>query len=81
MAPDEKSVEEAPSQNQCAPSAQEKESAIVQAQQPISEQDPKDVETVAHEEEKPGLPFSKARAIALVVTVTAASFLNVRTEC
>ncbi|KAL1591681.1 hypothetical protein SLS60_011680 [Paraconiothyrium brasiliense] len=55
----------------------DKEAEIVQAQQPPSVQDRKDEEVVAQEEEvKPGLPFSKARAIALVVTVTAASFLN-----
>jgi hypothetical protein len=30
------------------------------------------------EERAPGLPFSKARCIALVATVTGASFLNVR---
>lgn len=30
---------------------------------------------------KPTLPFSKARCIALVATVTGASFLNVSTSC
>ena len=59
-------------------SAIEIEAEIVQAQQPLSVQDQKDEENAAEEAEaKPGLPFSKARAIALVITVTAASFLNV----
>lgn len=57
----------------------EQEAEIVQARQPLSVQDRKDEKVVAQEEElRPDLPFSKARAIALVLTVTAASFLNVR---
>lgn len=52
------------------------EAGIVQAQQPDEKED--EVVEVAQEEVKPGLPFSKARGIALVITVTAASFLNVR---
>ena len=81
MAPDDKGVEGISPEKQCASSALEKETTIVQAQQPISAQDQKDVEIVAQrEEEKPELPFSKARAIALVLTVTAASFLNVRAQ-
>ncbi|KAJ4295461.1 hypothetical protein N0V90_007473 [Kalmusia sp. IMI 367209] len=53
------------------------EAEIVQAQQPLSAQDQKDEKIAVEEAEaKPGLPFSKARAIALVITVTAASFLN-----
>jgi hypothetical protein len=62
-------------------SAIDQEAEIVQAEQASSVQGRKDEEVVAQEEEvNPGLPFSKARAIALVVTVTAASFLNVRVE-
>ncbi|KAF1964508.1 MFS general substrate transporter [Bimuria novae-zelandiae CBS 107.79] len=57
-------------------STTEKEAEIVQAQQPLGSQDRKDEEIVAQEELKPELPMSKARAIALVITVTAASFLN-----
>jgi hypothetical protein len=65
--------------NKCNSSALDREAGIVQAEQPPSALDRKDEEVVAQEEEgKPGLPFSKARAIALVITVTAASFLNVR---
>lgn len=59
--------------------SRDKEVQIVQAEQPLSVQDKEIEEIVAQEQEvNPGLPFSKARAIALVVTVTAASFLNVR---
>lgn len=50
------------------------EAEAVQAQQPLSA---KDEENVAASAEGSGLPFSKARCIALVLTVTTASFLNV----
>jgi len=62
----------------------EEEAEVVQAQQPLSM---KDVEIGAREDGNggggnngngDGLPFSKARCIALVVTVTGAAFLNVR---
>ena len=54
-----------------------KEADIIQAQQPLSAQDQQE-ETLGQEEHvKTELPFSKARAIALVITVTAASFMNV----
>lgn len=53
----------------------EKEAKIVQAQQPLDE---KDVELAVQDAEvNPELPLSKAKAITLVVTVTAASILNV----
>lgn len=54
----------------------DEETEIVQAQQPLSV---KDLELAAGEgREGNGLPFSKARCIALVATVTGAAFLNVR---
>lgn len=53
-------------------SALEEEAEIVQAQQPLGEND---LENAPPRNE---LPFSKARCIALVVTVTGAAFLNVR---
>lgn len=61
----------------------EKEVEVVQAQQPLSVQD---MEIGAREggndggdgeDNASGLPFSKARCIALVATVTGAAFLNV----
>jgi hypothetical protein len=55
---------------------------MVQAQQPLSIKD-EEVATGRKGEEKKGngLPFSKARCIALVATVTGAAFLNVRILC
>ncbi|KAL5390081.1 hypothetical protein DPSP01_002136 [Paraphaeosphaeria sporulosa] len=61
------------------PSAIDHVAEIVEAQQPSSALDEKDAEIVKEaqdQEVKQELPFSKARAIALVITVTAASFLN-----
>lgn len=55
-------------------SALEEEVEIVQAQQPL---DAKDEEEAARSEAEGRLPFSKARCIALVLTVAGASFLNV----
>ena len=52
---------------------------IVQAQQPLSEED-RDEEkanVVADEATENKLPFSKARCIGLVLTVTCAAILNV----
>lgn len=55
-----------------------KEADIIQAQQPLNAQDQQEEKTLGQEEHvKTELPFSKARAIALVITVTAASFMNV----
>jgi len=61
----------------------EKAAHVVQAEQPIDTSKRDEEVAVAktsleeEEETQPGLPFSKARAIALVLTVTSASFLNV----
>ena len=65
-------------------SASEAEAEAVQAQQPLSVKDDQIVEEKAADEEgrRAGkLPFSKARCIALVLTVTTAAFLNVRLYC
>jgi hypothetical protein len=61
-------------------SALEEEVETVQAQQPLSVKDLEGcaVEAGHHGHDGNGLPFSKARCIALVVTVTGAAFLNVR---
>jgi hypothetical protein len=57
------------------------EKEIVQAQQPLSEKE-QDEENAAigaiSDGEESKLPFSKARCIALVVTVTCAAFINVK---
>ena len=60
-----------------ATSTMMEETGILQAQEPLDAQDQQEEE----EHVKPGLPFSKARAIALVITVTAASFMNVCAKC
>lgn len=74
--------------NQAAPSAgpTEKNDAHRRSAEPCEEnQSPESVASGAGgegedvDDTKPGLPFSKARCIALVVTLTGASLLNVCT--
>ncbi|KAF2020930.1 drug resistance protein [Aaosphaeria arxii CBS 175.79] len=63
-------------------SALQNEAELVQSQHPLSQKDEKDLEVnaVADDEilreDDSGLPFSKARCIALVITVTLAAILN-----
>jgi hypothetical protein len=45
--------------------------------QPLGIEDVENMGAVPETESKPGLPFSKARCIALVLPVTCAAFLNV----
>lgn len=59
----------------------EVEAEVVQAQQPLSAKDEENISSGAvpagDAEGGSNLPFSKARCIALVLTVTCAAFLNV----
>ncbi|PSN73451.1 MFS general substrate transporter [Corynespora cassiicola Philippines] len=65
----------ADSHTEKAPTLLDQEAEIVQAAQPLSAKDEEEARSVA-ESRAPGLPFSRARCIALVLTVTGAAFLN-----
>jgi hypothetical protein len=53
----------------------EVEAQVVQARQPLSSKDGENISATPAEEGSQ-LPFSRARCIALVITVATASFLN-----
>ena len=51
-----------------------REKSAVEAQAGVTDEEPEETDSI---ENPPPLPFSKARCIAIVVTTTGASFMNV----